>query len=89
MFVPSTGSLDLVCSMATYVVGRGKAGTVSIRNGPGTTHCTCGLVLNENGTADQEIAVVLSSAVQAKLDGIELEEIHLARGHLDLPSLKR
>ena len=57
-------------------------------NGPGTTHCTCGLVLHENGTADQEIAVVLSSAVQAKLDGIELEEIHLARGHLDLPSLK-
>jgi hypothetical protein len=57
-------------------------------NGPGTTNCTCGLVLNENGTTDQEIAVVISNAVQAKLDGIELEEIHLARGHLDLPSLK-
>jgi hypothetical protein len=57
-------------------------------SGPGTTHCTCGLVLNENGTADQEMAVALSSAVQAKLDGIELEEIHLARGHLALPSLK-
>ena len=55
---------------------------------PGTTHCTCGLVLNKNCTTDQEIVVVLSSAVQAKLDGIELEEIHLARGHLDLPSLK-
>jgi hypothetical protein len=58
-------------------------------SGPGTTHCTCGLVLNENGTADQEMAVALSSAVQAKLDGIELEEIHLARGHLALPSLKK
>jgi len=57
-------------------------------NGPGTTHCTCGLVLNENGTTDQEIAVVISNAVQAKLDGIQLEEIHLAHGHLELPSLK-
>ena len=57
-------------------------------NGPGTTHCTCGLVLNENGTTDQEIAVVISNAVQAKLDGIQLEEIHLAHGHLQLPSLK-
>ena len=57
-------------------------------SGPGTTQCTCGLVLHENGTADQEIAVVLSSAVLAKLDGIELEEIHLVRGHLDLSTLK-
>ena len=57
-------------------------------SGPSTTHCTCGLVLDENGTGDQEIAVVLSSAVLAKLDGIELEEIHLVRGHLDLPTLK-
>ena len=57
-------------------------------NGPGTTHCTCGLVLNENGTTDQEIAVVISNAVQVKLDGIQLEEIHLAHGHLELPSLK-
>lgn len=57
-------------------------------NGPGTTNCTCGLVLSESGAADQSKAVVLSSTVQAKLDGIELEEIHLVRGHLDLPSLK-
>ena len=57
-------------------------------SGPGTTHCTCGLVLNEKGTADQEMAVVISKNVQQKLDGIELEEIHLARGHLGLPSLK-
>ena len=57
-------------------------------NGPGTTHCTCGLVLNENGTPDQEMAVVMSKNVQQKLDGIELEDIHLTRGHLGLPSLK-
>ena len=56
--------------------------------GPGTTHCTCGLVLNENGAADQEIAAVVTSAVQAKFDGIELEQIHLAKGHKGLPFLK-
>jgi hypothetical protein len=57
-------------------------------NGSGTTHCTCGLVLNEKGTSDQEIAVVISKNVQHKLDGIELEQIHLVRGHKLLPSLK-
>ena len=57
-------------------------------NGPGTTHCTCGLVLHENGIADQEIAVVISKNVQHKLDGIELEQIHQVRGHMGLPSLK-
>jgi hypothetical protein len=57
-------------------------------SGPGNTHCTCGLVLNENGTADQEIAVVISKPVQNKLDCIELEQIHLVRGHKALPSLK-
>ena len=57
-------------------------------NGEGTEHCTCGLVLHENGTADQEIAVVISKKVQQKLDGIELEQIHLVRGHMGLPSLK-
>ena len=57
-------------------------------NGEGSEHCTCGLVLSENGTADQEIAVVISKNVQSKLDGIELEDIHLTRGHLGLPSLK-
>ena len=57
-------------------------------SGPGTTHCTCGLVLHENGTADQEIAVVISKNVQHKLDGIELEQIHLVRGHNSLPLLK-
>ena len=57
-------------------------------SGPGNSHCTCGLVLNENGTADQEIAVVISKNVEHKLDGIELEQIHLVRGHKALPSLK-
>jgi hypothetical protein len=57
-------------------------------NGPGTTHCTCGLVLNEKGTSDQEMAVVISKNVLHKLNGIELEQIHLVRGHKALPSLK-
>ncbi|MEI6761079.1 MAG: hypothetical protein WCO22_11580 [Betaproteobacteria bacterium] len=57
-------------------------------NGPGTTHCTCGLILHENGTANQEIAVVISKNVQHKLDGIESEQIHQVRGHIGLPSLK-
>jgi len=57
-------------------------------NGTGASHCTCGLVLNENGTADQEIAVVISKNVQHKLDGIELEQIHQVRGHKALPTLK-
>jgi len=56
--------------------------------GPGTTHCTCGLVLNKNGTADQEIAVVISNNVERMLDGIELEQIHQLRGHIGLPTLK-
>ncbi len=57
-------------------------------NGNGSKHCTCGLVLHKNGTADQEIAVVISENVQHKLDGIELEQIHQVRGHMGLPSLK-
>jgi len=57
-------------------------------NGEGAEHCTCGLVLHENGTVDQEIAVVISTNVQRKLDGIELEQIHQVRGHIGLPSLK-
>ena len=57
-------------------------------NGVGTKHCTCGLVLKEKGTSDQEIAVVISKDVERKLDGIELEQINLVRGHKALPSLK-
>jgi len=57
-------------------------------NGPGTTHCTCGLVLNENETTDQEIAVVISKDLEHQLGGIELEQIHKVRGHKSLPSLK-
>jgi len=57
-------------------------------NGTGTSHCTCGLVLNKNGTPDQEMAVVISKNVECKLDGIELEQIHQVIGHKLLPSLK-
>ena len=57
-------------------------------SGPGTTHCTCGLVLNENGTVDQEIAVIVSKSIWRRLDGIELEQLHQVRGHVSLPSLK-
>ena len=57
-------------------------------SGPGTQHCTCGLVLHENGTSDQEIAVVISKNVAGKIDGIELEQIQMVRGHKGLPSLK-
>ena len=57
-------------------------------SGVGTQHCTCGLVLNENGTSDEELAVVISKNVQAKLDGIELEQIQMVRGHVGLPRLK-
>ena len=57
-------------------------------SGENADHCTCGLVLHENGTSDQEIAVVISKNVQKKLDGIELEQIQMVRGHVGLPSLK-
>ena len=57
-------------------------------SGPGTTHCTCGLVLNENGTAEQKVAVVIPDDIKHKFDGIELELIHQVMGHKGLPSLK-
>ena len=57
-------------------------------NGPGTTHCTCGLVLNESGTAEQEVAVVIPEDIKRKFDGIDLELIHQVMGHKGLPSLK-
>jgi hypothetical protein len=57
-------------------------------SGPGTQHCTCGLVLHEIGTSDQEIAVVISKNVRNKLEAIELERIQLVKGHKELPSLK-
>ena len=57
-------------------------------SGPGTTHCTCGLVLNENGTAEQEVAVVIPEDIKRKFDGIDLELIHQVMGHKGLPSLK-
>ena len=50
--------------------------------------CTCGLALHENGTSDQELAVVISKAVEEKLECLNLEEIQKVRGHVGLPSLK-
>ena len=57
-------------------------------SGQNAEFCTCGLALHENGTSDQEIAVVISKAVEDKLEGLNLEEIQKVRGHVELPSLK-
>ena len=56
-------------------------------SGQNAEFCTCGLALHENGTSDQEIAVVISKAVEDKLDFLSLEEIQKVRGHVGLPSL--
>ena len=57
-------------------------------SGQNAEFCTCGLALHENGTSDEEIAVVISKAVEDKLDFLNLEEIQKVRGHVGLPSLK-
>ena len=57
-------------------------------SGQNAEFCTCGLALHENGTSDQEIAVVISKAVEDKLESLNLEEIQKVRGHVRLPSLK-
>ncbi len=57
-------------------------------SGVNSEFCTCGLALHENGTSDQEIAVVISKAVEDKLESLNLEEIQKVRGHVRLPSLK-
>ena len=57
-------------------------------SGDNADHCTCGLVLHESGSSDEEIAVVISKSVQDKLDGLNLEQIQQVRGHVGLPSLK-
>ena len=57
-------------------------------SGQNAEFCTCGLALHENGIADQEIAVVISKAVEDKLEGLNLEQIQKVRGHVGLPSLK-
>ena len=57
-------------------------------NGEGTEHCTCGLVLHENLSADLEIGVVIDPSVQENLNGIQLDLIHKVKGHLLLPLLK-
>jgi len=57
-------------------------------SGDNADHCTCGLVLHENGSSDEEIAVVISKSVLDKLEGLNLEQIQMVRGHVGLPSLK-
>jgi hypothetical protein len=57
-------------------------------SGDNADHCTCGLVLHENGSSDEELAVVISKSVQDKLDGLNLEQIQKVRGHVGLPALK-
>ena len=57
-------------------------------SGVNSEFCTCGLVLHENGTSDQEIAVVISKSIEVKLDLLNLEQIQKVRGHVGLPSLK-
>ena len=57
-------------------------------SGQNTEFCTCGLALHENGTVDQELAVVISKTVQDKLDGLNLEQIQKVRGHVGLPKLE-
>ena len=53
-----------------------------------SSRCTCGLSLNKNGNEDEEIAVLISREVAAKLDGLELDAIQLVRNHKNLPSLR-
>ena len=57
-------------------------------SGQASSHCTCGLMLNENGQGDQEIAVVISRAVAKKLAVIDLEDLQTIRQHRNLPSLR-
>ena len=57
-------------------------------SGVNSEFCTCGLVLHENGSSDEELSVVISKAVQDKLDGLNLEKIQMVRGHVGLPLLK-
>jgi hypothetical protein len=57
-------------------------------SGVNSEFCTCGLVLHENGSSDEELAVVISKSVQDKLDGLNLEQIQKVRGHVGLPALK-
>ena len=57
-------------------------------SGVNSEFCTCGLVLHENGSSDEEIAVVISKNVQNKLDGLNLEQIQKVRGHVGLPRLE-
>jgi hypothetical protein len=57
-------------------------------SGVNSEFCTCGLVLHENGSSEEERAVVISKDVQNKLYGLNLEQIQKVRGHVGLPALK-
>ena len=57
-------------------------------SGQNAEFCTCGLALHESGSSNQEIAVVISKIVEAKLDLLNLEQIQRVRGHVGIPSLK-
>lgn len=57
-------------------------------SGDNSKRCTCGLSLNKNGKGDEEIAAVISKEVATKLEGIELDDVQMVRGHKNLPSLR-
>lgn len=57
-------------------------------SGDNSVYCTCGLTLHENGRADEEVAVKVSEKVESRFVGLRLDQIHLARGHRNLPSLQ-
>lgn len=57
-------------------------------SGDNADHCTCGLVLHENASSHEGLAVVISKSVQDKLEHLNLEQIQKVRGHVGLPSLK-
>lgn len=57
-------------------------------SGDNAVYCTCGLTLHENGRGGEEIAVQISEKVAAMFSGLDLEEIHLVRGHRNLPTLR-
>ena len=57
-------------------------------SGADSTSCTCGLTLNTYGSADQDIAVVISEAVAKKLEAIDLQDLQTIRQHRKLPTLR-
>ena len=57
-------------------------------SGEDSTSCTCGLTLHSYGSADQDIAVVISEAVTKKLEAIDLQDLQTIRQHKKLPTLR-